>query len=102
MQRFFRFKKELAAVTDYYDFSGLNSITTDNYYYYETSHFRPLVGDMMLNIMIGAPDVEHPADFGFLVTPRNVDDHILGQCREVLRSSGGPERARKSLQKGCS
>jgi hypothetical protein len=71
-----RFKKELAAVTDYYDFSGLNTITTNSYYFHDTKHFRGMVGDMMLRRMFGMPKVAVPADFGVLVTRRNVDEHI--------------------------
>jgi hypothetical protein len=81
--QFALFKKELAAIIDYYDFSGLNSITTNNYYYYETSHFRPFVGDMMLKVMFGAPDVNVPGDFGFHVTRKNIASHLKSQCREI-------------------
>lgn len=83
LKRFAEFKKGLAKIMDYYDFSGLNSITTNNYYYYETSHFRPLVGDMMLARMVGSPRVSVPADFGFLVTRQNSPDHIRSLCLEL-------------------
>ena len=75
----FDFKRKLAAVTDYYDFSGINKITTNNYFYFETSHFRPLVGDMITaRIFGGAQD-----DFGVLVTRGNVDEHIKKQLDEL-------------------
>ena len=32
-----------------YDFSGINSITADYHNYYETSHYRPIVGDRILD-----------------------------------------------------
>jgi hypothetical protein len=83
LRQFALFKKELAAITDYYDFSGLNSVTTNNYDYYETSHYRPFVGDMMLKVMFGKPDVSAPRDFGFLVTRRNITSHLKNQCREI-------------------
>jgi len=79
------FKKELARIADYFDFSGLNSITTDSYYYYKPLHYRPLVGDMMLKVMFGAPNVAVPRDFGFLVTRGNVDAHLESQCLEIKR-----------------
>jgi hypothetical protein len=88
------FKQDLAGISDYYDFSGLNTITTDNYYYHETSHFRHLVGDMMLRKMFGAPEVVVPADFGVLVTSRNVDGHVRKQ-REQLEAAG------ERQAKGC-
>ncbi len=84
LTQFFYFKKELAKITDYYDFSGLNSITTDNFYFYETSHYRTIVGDMMLKVMFGHPNIYVPTDFGFKVTKDNVDFHIERQKKEVL------------------
>jgi len=87
LKKFAQFKKELAAITDYYDFSGLNTITTDNYYYYETSHYRPMVGDMMLRVMLGKPDVRVPPNFGFLVTRENIDRHLAEQCHELQRTT---------------
>ena len=101
LRKFARFKQELAAITDYYDFSGLNSITTNNYYFYETSHYRPLVGDMMLRVMLGAPQVHVPRDFGFLVTSQNVAAHLREQCLEVKASQGGPGRGAACLQGPC-
>lgn len=72
---FNNFKRKLVTVTNYYDFSGLNNITTNNYNYYETSHYRPLVGDMMLDIMFNKPHSTKES-FGIYVTPENIDEHI--------------------------
>lgn len=36
-----------------YDFSGRNEFTTSKYNYYEESHFRPFVGDSIMNIIYG-------------------------------------------------
>lgn len=50
-----------------YDFSELNEITLDNYYWYETSHFRPIVGEMMLKKIYQDKidlDIEVPEYFG--------------------------------------
>ncbi len=79
------FKRQLATITDYYDFSGLNSVTTNNYYYYETSHYREIVGDMMLARMFGFPNARVPADFGFHVTKRNIEEHLARQAAELRR-----------------
>ena len=38
------FKRDLAKVHPFYDFSGLGPVTTDNRNYYETSHYRYGVG----------------------------------------------------------
>jgi hypothetical protein len=78
-----RFKKDLALIADYYDFSGLNPVTTNNYNYYETSHYRLLVGDMMLKVMFGDPPVDVPRGFGVRVSRYTVDSHLADQCREI-------------------
>jgi len=48
---FFKFKQELAYITDYYDFSKPNVISKDNRNWLETSHFIPKIGDLMIKTM---------------------------------------------------
>ena len=75
-------KKRLAQMTDYYDFSGFNSVTTNAVNYYETSHYRYLVGDMIIkNLYDGGINV--PDDFGVLVTRKNINQHIQKQEFEL-------------------
>lgn len=71
-EAYFDFIRGLARLTAFYDFSGLNEITTDNYYYYETSHFRPIVGDMMTEAMLDGTS----SKFGRLVGPDNIEKVI--------------------------
>jgi hypothetical protein len=83
-------KLRLARITDFYDFSGFNFITTDAMNYYEESHYRFLVGDMILARIFGFGDVRLPGDFGSLVTRENAAGHIAAQKRELdqyLRSN---------------
>lgn len=82
---FCSFKRELSGITDFYDFSGLNAITTDNFYYYEPVHYRSPVGDMMLAKMLGYPSPAVPSDFGVLVTKDNIESH-LKDLRKQLAS----------------
>jgi hypothetical protein len=87
LEQYLTFQKELSGITDFYDFSGLNSITTNNYYYYETSHYRFKAGDMIIGRIFGDPTLVVPADFGVLVTKENVDRHIeslRGQMRDYI------------------
>jgi hypothetical protein len=76
MRMFIDFKIRLARITDYYDFSGLNSITTNNYYYHETSHFRQMVGDMMTGFIFDYPNVKRPQDFGVHINKDNIEMHV--------------------------
>ncbi len=91
LSQFARFKQRLAGITDYYDFSGLNAVTTGNYYYYETSHYRPLVGDMMLNVMLGMPDRPVPHGFGVHVTAENIASHLADLCAQVREIGNAAE-----------
>jgi hypothetical protein len=71
-----------------WDFSGYNSITTtpvpesgvfNMSYYWESSHYHQEVGDMVLNRMFGIKSAEkplYPADFGILLSEKNVDSWL--------------------------
>ena len=75
--QFMEFKKRLVEITDFYDFSGINSITKDPFNYYETSHFRVFIGEKMLAKMFDKyKKVDVPQDFGVLVTKKNIGEHI--------------------------
>ena len=76
-------KKRLAEYTDFYDFSGFNSVTLDNFNYYEESHYRYLVGDMIVKRMFGCGDINFSKDFGVFVTKRNVKNHIKNQKMQL-------------------
>jgi hypothetical protein len=83
LEKFFLFEKELSRITDFYDFSGLNSITTNNYYYYETSHYRLEVGALILARIFNDSSVKVPDDFGVLVTKGNIDQHLADLKAQV-------------------
>lgn len=72
---FLAFKKELAQVLPYYDFAWMNSITTDNYYYYETSHYRPIVGDMIIKNIFSANEIDK--DIVRYVDKSNIEEHLI-------------------------
>jgi hypothetical protein len=70
------FIKAISQVTDFWDFSGYNSITLDDNNYYEMLHFRSFVGDMMMARIFNDTLITIPDDFGYFVTKENVADHI--------------------------
>lgn len=74
----FKVKALLAGMTDYYDFSGLNSVTNNNMNYYEKSHYRYRVGDMIIRRILGQTN-----DFGVLVNAKNAGSHIQKQKQEL-------------------
>lgn len=82
----FRFLEELAEVTDYYNFSGLNRITSDNANFLETSHYTAETGDLLLECLVrGVTDDELLKEgFGMLVTKDNV-----GELLDILKGQVG-------------
>lgn len=84
---FVLFKEKLAQITNYWDFSGINTITTNNYYYYETSHYRIMVGNLMVCKMTNCDNINVPEDFGVYITQGNINDHITKQRDDLIENS---------------
>lgn len=77
-ETYWAWKKRIAALGPYWDFSGYNSITTEPIdpgmsRYWDPSHFRKEVGDLILDRMLGVRNPDLPADFGRQVTLADVD-----------------------------
>lgn len=69
-----RWKEDIAEIADFYDFTGLNEIATDNFNFLDTSHYREIVGNKMIDRMMnGGP--EPVPGFGFLVNKDNLAEH---------------------------
>ena len=64
------FKKRIAKLNPFYDFSGFNKYSVDNRYWKETSHYTSLVGDRMARVMKGEVEVE--SGFGRYVNLGNL------------------------------
>jgi len=76
-------KERLAAVTDFYDFSGFNSMTTNNINYLDNSHYRYFIGDIIIGRIFNSKNIPMPYDFRVLVTQNNVNEHIKKQKLEL-------------------
>lgn len=63
----------LSDPVDYYNFSGINDITTNRNNYYEASHYTEEVGDMIIDRIFNGVSDEHleSQGFGFYVTGEN-------------------------------
>lgn len=70
-----RVRKELAGLTDFWDFSRPGRITMDNFNYVDLVHYRKKIGAMMVERMCN-PGKKELADFGTLVTEKNVDSYL--------------------------
>lgn len=83
------FLEGLAEVTPYYNFSGLNDITCNNEYYYETSHYSCAAGDLMIQAIFEGTVSEQlkKQGFGVYVTQENAQE-ILSMLREQAKGQG--------------
>lgn len=75
---YFKFLKKLSEVTDYYNFSGLNDVTTNTDYFIDASHYNAYVGDMIMNVITEGKKYEdlYKDGFGRYVTKDTVDELI--------------------------
>jgi hypothetical protein len=78
------FLTRLAGVMPFTDFGGLNGYTQDLSNYYEYSHFRPLVGQAMNDILWGSATPTTDG-FGVRVDPSNIQARV-GILREQYAS----------------
>lgn len=93
-QEFEQWKREVSKIAPVWDFSGYNSITSEPVRnemnnYLDSSHYRKKVGDLVLNRLFSAQEKAVPADFGTLITPANVEAHLIKvrQQREAWAKS---------------
>lgn len=91
----------------FYDFADYSSITTEPLpsgagkeemrNYWDSSHFRERVGDLVLDRLFGGSGSGHslPPDFGIRVTTSNVEEHLAGarQRQAAYRVSRGEDVA---------
>jgi hypothetical protein len=61
------FLNKLSFITPFYDFSGPGPVTTDSAYFYEPSHYRPIVGDMIIKRIYGTGSESKKTGFGVWV-----------------------------------
>lgn len=74
-EELYRFQQELVQIAPCWDFSPPSSVTTNNYYFYETSHYRPVVGDWMSARIFQLNGNDLPVDFGTYVDKENIALH---------------------------
>lgn len=76
IDNFNEFKRALTNITLVYDFSTINNVTVNNYYWKETSHAREIVLDMIANRLCNNMEMEYPKNFCVIANGNNIDEHI--------------------------
>ncbi len=78
------FYRSLAEIVDYWDFS-CSSVSLEPRYFYDETHFRNSVGEMIAARIAGDDSVYIPDDFGRFITRENVDA-MLEKTAEFLEN----------------
>ena len=79
------FKRELVKITDFIDFTGVNSITTNQKNYWDSSHLRTEYTEMIMAKVIHNIDTEGHSDFGVMVTKENIETHLKKQHNQYSK-----------------
>ncbi|MGB3511097.1 MAG: hypothetical protein WBA93_18055, partial [Microcoleaceae cyanobacterium] len=94
---FENWKREIVKITPIWDFSNYNSITTEDISeemenYWDSHHYSKEVGDLILNRLLSYQQESVPDDFGILMTPENVESHLVQiRNQRKLWVKGNPE-----------
>ena len=73
---YIRFLKDLSEIVGFWDFSGYNSVTTDNKNYIDFSHYNLSVSGLIAARIFNDRTMTVPRDFGIWVTKSNIDLHL--------------------------
>lgn len=75
------FKRQLAAITYFWDFSVINHVTTNNYYWMETSHVNENVLAEVISVVTGRSS-NICDNFGVYVNKQNIEQHLVNMKTE--------------------
>ena len=73
------FKRELAKVTDYVDFTGVNSLTKDPDNFWDSTHLRIETTATIMKRVIRYKNQETKEDIGVHVSKENIEQHLKNQ-----------------------
>lgn len=73
------FKRELAKITDYVDFTGVNSLTKDPDNFWDSTHLRIETTATIMKRVLRYENQETEEDVGAYVTKENIEQHLKKQ-----------------------
>ena len=80
-----QFYRSLAQITSFWDFSS-SSVSCEMRYFYDGTHFRNNIGEMICARMTGRSDLWIPDDFGTYVTADTPEDYFLNVLSQTALS----------------
>ncbi len=78
-ESYLHYLQEIAKIVNYWDFSGYNSISCDDHFYYESSHYRDQLAELVVKRIFNDSTVTLPNDFGHFVTAQNIQSRLSHQ-----------------------
>lgn len=87
-ERYLILLRGIASVMPFWDFSGYNTVTLDNRFYYEYSHYRTVVSELMAARIFGDDGIDVPDDFGYYVNRGNIEGYIEFKRKEIEAYEG--------------
>ncbi|MCS5712326.1 hypothetical protein [Candidatus Berkiella aquae] len=79
-QSYLEYLREISKITPFWDFSGYNAITLNDGYYYESSHYRDLLAELLIKRIFNDHTSAIPHDFGHYITANNIEAHLQNQA----------------------
>ncbi|MBF0518126.1 MAG: hypothetical protein HQK92_00190 [Nitrospirae bacterium] len=91
-----KWKYEIAQLSDYYDFTGRNTVTSNQNLWWDTSHLKSQYGKYIFARIFSDNQTSVPEDFGILMTKENVTQNIAKlhtqvrskDIKQILQLSG--------------
>ena len=82
---FEKFKRELVKITDFIDFTGVNSVTTNKNNFWDSTHLRiENTETVMAKLFQDENNIKYQ-DFGVKVTQENIEEHLKIQDRQYKK-----------------
>ena len=80
---YFDFLVDASKVVGYYNFSGLNEYTTNQTFYFDSSHFVPYVGLKMEEVMFSGEKISDISAFGAYINEENSQELVDYLAKEL-------------------
>ncbi len=98
-------KRSISSITSdfevpLYDFSGYNLVTTEEVItpmnnYWDSSHFKEKIGDIILDRVL---NVDNKHNFGVLISPSNIESHLMQIRRDQKKYQASNVEVIKNLR----
>lgn len=82
-KEFEKFKKEIANITDYIDFTGHNKLTTNKNNYWDGSHLKVEKTEEIMKNIFNYDLLEADEKIGIRVTKENIDEHLKNLRKQI-------------------